>query len=359
MSDNLLNNKNLFQRAFLIVLVVAVSLLFFSVVRVFFITILLAAIFAGLMSPLYGWLVRVMRGRRALASVLTLLVMILVVVVPLTALLTVVVEQAVQLTTTAGPWIQTQVQNPDVFVQKLQGLAIYEDIAPYREQILTRLGELAGTAGSFAASSLQSMTMGTVAFLFHAFLLLYAMFFFLMDGSKLIQRIMYYSPLETDAERRLISKFVSVARATIKGTLVIGAIQGAGAGLALGLAGIHSAVFWSVLMVVLSIIPGVGTALVWVPAVIYLFVTGHVLSGILVTIWCALVVGSVDNLLRPRLVGKDTQMHDLLILFSTLGGLLTFGVAGFIIGPIVAALFVAIWDLYGVAFKDVLPEAGD
>jgi len=359
MSNNLLNNRDLFQRAFLLVLVVFVSVMFFSMVRSFFVTILLAAIFAGLLSPLYRWFERVLRGRRGTASILTVLVMILVIVVPLTALLTIVADQAIRLTAAVGPWIQHQAQNPDVIEQKLEKLAIYERIAPYRDQILTKLGELAGSVGTFAVSGLSSMTMGTVTFLFHAFLLLYAMFFFLLDGDKLIEKIMYYSPLESAAERRLIDKFVSVAKATIKGTLVIGIIQGAGAGLALGLAGIPSAVFWGTVMTVASIIPGIGTALVWVPAVIYLFATGHVVSAILVAIWCALVVGSVDNLLRPRLVGRDTQMHDLLILFSTIGGLMLFGVVGFIIGPIMAALFVSVWDLYGVTFSDVLPEAGE
>jgi predicted PurR-regulated permease PerM len=359
MSGNILNDKRLFQRAFLLLLVVAVSLLFFTVVRRFILTILLAAIFSGLMSPVYGRCLRLFRARRALASAVTLLVMLLVVVVPLGALFTVVADQAIQLTNAVGPWIQQQARQPDQLMQRLEGLPFYEHLAPYREEILTRLGRVVGSIGSFAVSSLSSMTMGTVNFLFHAFLLLYAMFYFLMDGGRIVERIMYYSPLETAAERRLIGKFVSVARATIKGTLVIGIIQGAGAGVALGLAGIHSAVFWSVVMAVLSVIPGVGTALVWVPAVVYLFATGHIVAAIVVAAWCALVVGSVDNLLRPRLVGKDTQMHDLLILFSTLGGLMAFGVSGFIIGPIVAALFVAIWDLYGVTFKDVLPETGE
>ncbi len=156
----------------------------------------------------------------------------------------------------------------------------------------------------------------------------------------------------------MIDKFVSVSRATIKGTLVIGVVQGALAGAALAVAGIPSAVFWGTVMAVLSIIPGIGTGLVWVPSAIYLAATGRWLAAVLLVVWCALVVGSVDNVLRPRLVGRDTQMHDLLILFSTLGGLLLFGIVGVIIGPIIAALFVTIWDLYGAVFKDLLADDG-
>jgi predicted PurR-regulated permease PerM len=111
-------------------------------------------------------------------------------------------------------------------------------------------------------------------------------------------------------------------------------------------------------MILLSIIPGIGTALVWVPAAIFLIIKGLWGKAIFLFVFCGLVVGSVDNLLRPRIVGKDTEMPDLLILLSTLGGISLFGIAGFIIGPIVAALFVTVWDMYGIAFKDILPETG-
>jgi predicted PurR-regulated permease PerM len=153
----------------------------------------------------------------------------------------------------------------------------------------------------------------------------------------------------------MLDKFTSVARATLKGTLVIGVLQGGLAGLAFSVVGISSAVFWGTIMAVLSIIPSVGSALVWGPAAIILIASGHLAKGIGLAIFCAVVVGSLDNLLRPILVGKDTQMHELMILFGTLGGIMMFGVVGMVIGPIVAALFVTIWEIYGVAFEDILP----
>jgi predicted PurR-regulated permease PerM len=143
----------------------------------------------------------------------------------------------------------------------------------------------------------------------------------------------------------------------MKGTAVIGLIQGTAAGIAFAVVGIPSAVFWGTVMTVLSIIPGIGTALVWVPAAVILAAQGLWIKAIGLTLFCGLVVGSVDNLLRPRLVGKDTEMHDLMILLSTLGGIVLFGLTGFIIGPIVAALFVTVWDMYGVFFKDLLPAS--
>jgi predicted PurR-regulated permease PerM len=184
------------------------------------------------------------------------------------------------------------------------------------------------------------------------------MFFFLMDGDKLLDRILYYLPLKRHDEKRMLEKFTSVTRATLKGTAVIGLLQGGLAGLAFWVVGIPSAVFWGTIMAVLSIIPGIGTALVWGPAVIVLIAGGHFLKAGGLGLFCALVVGSVDNLLRPVLVGKDTRMHELMIFFGTLGGIIMFGIMGMFIGPIVAALFVTIWEIYGVAFKDILPETG-
>src|SRR5262249_49855304 len=149
--------------------------------------------------------------------------------------------------------------------------------------------------------------------------------------------------------------FVSVSRATIKGTLVIGLLQGLLGGLAFWVLGLDGAALWGTVMAILSIIPGLGHGIVWIPATIYLAARGDWGSAIGLFVWGGAVVGSVDNFLRPWLVGKDTEMPDLMILISTLGGLILFGPVGFVVGPIVAALFVTVWDLYGTAFEEVLP----
>ena len=132
-------------------------------------------------------------------------------------------------------------------------------------------------------------------------------------------------------------------------------LQGALAGLGFWAAGIDGAAFWATVMAILSVVPGIGAALIWVPAVIYLFITGQGLAGTLLLAWCAAVVGTVDNILRPVLVGKDAKMPDLLILVGTLGGLFLFGAVGFIVGPIVCGLFLTVWEIYGATFKDILP----
>ena len=136
---------------------------------------------------------------------------------------------------------------------------------------------------------------------------------------------------------------------------MIGAIQGALGGIGFFFTGLDGAAFWGTMMAILSVVPGIGSALVWIPAVIYLFISGHAIKGFLLLAWCAVVVGTIDNMLRPILVGKDTKIPDLLILVGTLGGLFLFGPIGFIVGPIVCGLFLTVWEIYGVTFRDVLP----
>jgi predicted PurR-regulated permease PerM len=348
-----------FYRAFLLLLVVAISAVFFSMIRQFLMTLLLAAIFSGLIYPLYKRLEKRLGGRKIPASITSILIAILVVVIPLTVLLGLIANEAYQISLVVKPWIQDQISQPSSLTERLPAWTqpVLDRLSPFKEQILEKTGEITGMAGSFLFKSLSATTKGTVAFFLHLFVMLYAMFFLLMDGPELVTKILSYLPLREADKESMRERFMSVTRATIKGTFAIGAIQGALGGLGLAVASIEGAIFWGAMMAVLSIIPGVGTAVVWVPAVIYLLAKGKLLAGVALLAWSAGVVGTVDNVLRPRLVGKDAKLPDLLILLSTLGGILMFGAVGFIVGPIVAALFVTIWDIYGTAFQDLLQPA--
>ena len=343
------------SRVFLLVLVVGISVLFFAMIRNFVMAILLAGIFASLSHPLYRRLCGLFRGRRQIASIITLLLIVLVILVPLGSLLGVVTAEAISVGESIAPWVQQKLNNPDEIVVWLQQQPYYDRIAPYEDDILKKAGEAVSFLSRFLVNGVSMATSGTIHFFFMLAVMLYAMFFFLIDGGRLLDRILYYLPLGDEDERRLLDKFRSVTRATLKGTAVIGVLQGGLAGLAFAVVGIPSALFWGTIMVVLSIIPGIGTGLVWVPAAVILIAGGSVAKGVGLTLFCAVVVGSIDNVIRPRLVGKDTQMPDLLILVGTLGGIVMFGLLGFIIGPIVAALFVTVWEIYGVVFRDMLP----
>ena len=351
-------NRETVNKSVLLLLVIFISAIFLSMIQSFLMAIFLAGIFSALARPLYLRLERWYGGRRIAASLSTLVVIIIVIILPLGTLMGIVTAQAIKVGQAVTPWIQQQISQPGEFHKLLSSLPFYDVLAPYGDTIWRKAGELIGTISRFLISSLSTATMGAVNILFMTFAMLYTMFFFLMDGDKLLSKILYYLPLQDEDEHRMLEKFTSVTRATLKGTAVIGILQGGLAGIAFWAVGIPSAVFWGTIMAVLSIIPGIGTALVWVPAAIILAAGGNFIKAGGLALFCALVVGSIDNLLRPILVGKDTRMHELMIFFGTLGGIIMFGVMGMIIGPIVAALFITIWEIYAVAFKDYLPRVG-
>ena len=344
--------------AFVLILVAAVTLLFLAVTWPFLKALLLGALLAGLFHPLYRWVTQRLGGRRSLGSTVTLLILFILVIGPISAFLGIVVKQALEVSEHAIPWVQQLFGTASAFdahgwlVQRFPALA---DYVPSQEQLVQNVGAAAKAAGGLLVAGFSQFTAGTAAFLLSLFVMVYAMFFFLKDGEKIIEKIFYYMPLSHEDEALMLQRFSSITRATVKGTLVIGVLQGALAGLGFWAAGIGGAAFWATVMAILSIVPGIGAALIWVPAVIYLFITGQTLAGTLLLVWCAAVVGTVDNILRPVLVGKDAKMPDLLILVGTLGGLFLFGPIGFIVGPIVCGLFLTVLEIYGATFKDVLP----
>ncbi len=347
-----------FRQAFLLLLVTAISVAFVAMIRAFVVTILLAAIFTGLSYPVYQRLLARFGGRRALAAMATLALLLGLVMAPVLAVLGAGANEALRVTETIRPRLQQLVDQPGELNSRLRRLPGYDRVEPYREQILIKAGELVGSTSTFLFAALSATTRATVFFIFHFVVLLYTMFYFLIGGPGLLRNVLAYLPLTEADKQRMLEKFVSVTRATLKGTILIGAAQGMLGGLAFWAAGLDGAIFWGTVMTILSIIPGIGSALVWVPAAIILLTTGAVWKGLALAAFFAIVVGSVDNVLRPRLVGQDTKMHELLIFFSTLGGLMLFGAMGFILGPILAALFVTAWEMFGTAFRTSLAEPG-
>ena len=346
-----------FGRVFVLLLAIGISIVFFGMIKRMAVALLLAAIFAGMFHPMYRKFVDWLGGRRVPAALITLVGLILIVFIPLSIFLGIVAAQALEVTHSVGPWIERQIEQPDQLDRLLWSNPRLEWLQPYQHELMTKISELAGMVGTFLVNSVAAATRGTASFLLSTFVMLYAFFFFLMSGRQLLERVLYYIPLEPEDENLMVEKFLSVTRATLKGSLVIGIVQGLLAGAGFAVAGIEGAAFWGTVMAVMSIIPAVGTGLVWVPAVIYLFVIGKAGVAIALGAWCLVVVGTVDNFLRPALVGRDTKMPDLMVLISTLGGLFYFGAVGFIIGPVVAALFIAVWEIYGRAFAEYLPVA--
>jgi predicted PurR-regulated permease PerM len=183
------------------------------------------------------------------------------------------------------------------------------------------------------------------------------MFFFFRDGPELLTKLKYLSPLADDYLDELIRRFLTVSRSTIKGTLLVALIKGTLGGLSLWAFGIQAPVLWGVVMVFLSILPIVGPWLVMYPAALILLFGGHIGQGIALFLIAIFVVGLVDNVLQPTLIGRDAGMPELMVFFSTVGGIGLFGVTGFIVGPVIAALFLTLLEIYGKEFSQQLTFA--
>jgi predicted PurR-regulated permease PerM len=211
--------------------------------------------------------------------------------------------------------------------------------------------------GQALAPQALSIGMNTFDFMIGLGIMLYLLFFLLRDGKALAARVREVVPLRSDQKAALFGRFADVVRATVKGGILVAIAQGALGGLAFWFLGIHAALLWAALMAFLSLLPAIGAGLVWVPVAIYLLATGAVWQGIGLILYGVLVIGLVDNLLRPFLIGKDTKLPDYVVLISTLGGIEVFGLNGFVIGPLIAAIFMVTWEIFS-ASRLASPQSG-
>jgi predicted PurR-regulated permease PerM len=332
-------------------LVLITSAAFLWMVRGFLMPVFWAAVFAVLFRPAYLRLVRALRGRAAAAAGVTTLLVVLVVVIPAALLFTAVAQQALWLYNRVATG-QINLNAPVEYAERLLP-ALTTTLGRYGvdiDQLRTSLESSAAVAAQFIAT--RALILGqnalTTAVMFG--LMLYLLFFFFRDGDRIIAGIIRALPMGDEREDRLLRKFAEVSRATVKGTLVVAAAQGALGGIMFSVVGIQAAVFWGVVMGVLSLLPAVGAALVWIPAAVILIATGAYWQALVVIVGGTLVIGLVDNLLRPILVGRATEMPDYLVLLATLGGLSVFGLAGFVAGPILAALFLVMWEMFAAEY---------
>ena len=338
-----------FQKSAFLGYLLIVTVIFLYMLRNFLMPIFLAAIFSGLSYPYYQWLLK-KTGKRTPAALLTILSLVMVLVLPIIGVGAAAYREAVAFYSAV---------DVNLWRTRMEGLIhTLQDRFPgllhqFNAQNLTNLafGSVQTTI-KFVIQHSADISLSFADNLLSFFLMLFIMFYFYIDGPKFLQRLTRWSPLKDEYERILIEKFVSVSKGTLKGFLVIGIIQGFIGALLFWAVGMRSPVFLGVLMVFGSLIPAVGTAIIWAPVALTLLLQGHWISALVVVGVGGLIISSVDNLVRPMVVGKDIKMHDLMVLLSTLGGLGMFGLSGFIIGPIIAALFLAIWHI----FEDIFAE---
>lgn len=339
------------ERVAFLILLTLVSLAFVSLLRGFMVALFWAVAFAILFAPLAERVKRLLGERDSLVSVLTVLVITLLVVAPLVGIGFAVAAEATRMIAAlndgkidfAEPvrWLNEHLPMVTTLAEQY-GL----DPAGLRES----LSSAAMVSGQWVASNAVKAGQGTLNFTLSMFLMIYLLYFFLRDGNVIIDRLVQVLPLGDERERALFARFAQVVRATVKGTFVIGAVQGTIGGVTFAFLGIQGAVLWGVLMALFSLLPAVGAALIWAPAAITFAANGNYTSTAILVAVGIFGIGLADNLLRPLLVGRDTRMPDYLILLATLGGLGTFGISGLIIGPLIAALFITVWEMFEASF---------
>jgi predicted PurR-regulated permease PerM len=338
------------EPATLLLLLAAVSVALAWILVPLYGTILWGAVIAMLFTPLYRRLLPLLNQRRTAAALATLLAVLLIVVLPLVLIAATLAREAAD----TYARLQSGEVNP---LRYLRGL--FEALPPPVAGLLDRFGvadfstlqqrvsDGLAQASRFIATQALAIGQNTFEFVIELFITMYLAFFLIRDGEALASDVRRAIPLAVAHRRELFEKFTVVIRATVKGNLVVAALQGLLGGLAFWFLDVDGALLWAVVMGFLSLLPAVGAALVWAPVALYFFLAGDFWSAVGLAAWGVLVIGLVDNLLRPLLVGKDTRLPDYLVLTTTLGGMAVFGINGFVLGPAIAAMFVAVWHIYG------------
>lgn len=353
-----MSNTNLENKNFLLLLAV-VSVAFAAVLLPFYGAVFWGTILAILFQPVQHYFEARLNGRQGWAAAITLVIILVLVILPVSILAASLVKEGADIyqrldsgTLDFGGYLEQVINALPSFAQEFLERVGMTNM----EGVQERISEGAMAGSQFLATKAFSIGQNTFQFLISFAIMLYLLFFLLRDGRQLAAAVRKAIPLGPDYKQHLLSKFTTVVKATVKGNIMVAAVQGTLGGLIFWALGLQGAVLWGVLMAVLSLLPAVGAGLIWGPVAIYFLATGALWEAAVLTAFGAIVIGLADNILRPILVGKDTKLPDYVILISTLGGLGLFGINGFVIGPLIAALFLAAWSLY-TEDKEEISEA--
>lgn len=342
--------QTLFFFAMIIIFAVAVLYIF----QPFFYPIFWAAVMAITFYPTYLWLERFIK-MPGLSSFITLSLVVALVFLPLIGVGIILVNESAMLYGKLGS--SDLFTNVQMFTTRLSDLPIigpYIDLAGLQGSAYAT--NAAKTISLFILNNLKDITQNSIRLLALFFIMIYTLFYFLKDGKRILTRLMHLCPLGDEYEAMLYRRFTSTARATLKGTILIGLLQGTIGGILFWITGIEGAFIWAILMIFLSLIPAVGSSLVWLPAGIIMLAVGNIWQGVTILLVGFFVISIIDNIVRGPLIGRDTQMHPVLILFSTLGGIALFGISGFVMGPVLTALFLAVVSIYEHYYKKELQK---
>ncbi len=354
------------ERIWLVVLVLVVAYAFYQIVDIFLVPIVVAAVFASLAYPMHREWLRITRGRAGIAALLSTLAVIVLAIIPIYLVAVLIANEAASLfqgaesglvtfIDRASRWIEQVVRGGEASpLGRLPGFGWLRDLPLDQVDWGARIQSLLAGAGGLAATVINRTGTSALQLVLNLIIALFTMFYFFRDGDRIVQQVMYLSPLDKRYERMFVDRLISVARATLRGSFIVGLVQGSLGSLTLWAVGAPAPVLWGVVMVFLALFPMLGTWLILYPHAIVLYSQGKILEGTIVVFMTAVVITNLDNLIRPRLVGRRARMHDLLVFFSTLGGIAVYGMFGFIVGPIIAALLMALLEIYALEFKHQL-----
>lgn len=337
----------LVSRAVLFILVVMALLILVPMLRIFLTPLLLACTFAALFSPFYKILLHFFRGNRAVAALSCCTVIVLGIVVPMYFLGYLVLHQLLSLYQTVEPTVQSIARGENSgFIARLEGNPILVRLTELGVNWQATALDALKTAGATMAKMINKTSLGALEIIVSMFVTLFIMFYLFIDGEAILKKFRRLLPLRPVYQDMIIRRFLMVSRATVLGTLVFAMIQGVLGAIVLLIFGVKTWLVWGVVMTALAFIPMLGAGTILIPAAIIKMATGHPWEGIIILALSIGVISMIDNVLRPAIVGRSARMHDLLIFFSTIGGLAMFGPVGVIMGPVIMAFFVSITEIY-------------
>ena len=307
-----------------------------------------AALAAIMFQPLYQRLHAAMPRYPGRAAAATLLIITIAVLIPGFLIGSIVVDQAVQVFFAfrdgefdVSAWF-TVVH--DALPDNIRAMVDRAGLGNL-SGVLAKAQEFAQESTGFIAGSALAIGSSAFSFVLAFGVGLYVTYFLLRDGREIGERVVHSLPMERHIAQELADTFLSIVRATIKGSVVVGLVQGTLGAITFWIAGMPSAALFGLLMAIFSLLPALGPAIVWIPVAIYLLAIGDIWQGVTVIVSGVAVIGMADNVLRPILVGRDTGIPDWIILITTLGGIGLMGLSGIVIGPLVAGLFLAGWTI--------------
>ncbi|HPD56466.1 MAG TPA: AI-2E family transporter [Smithellaceae bacterium] len=334
-----------FQNVIFFILLGIITIFFGYLLQVFFFALFWAVLITGFFSPLNKIMLGKLRSPNLSASI-TLVVIIICLILPVGLLISLLINEFIEIYKAVDSDRSRWLDNITSIINYLNNHPLFARLDINHDFFTAKSAEILKAVSEFIFKNLSDFTQNTVVLVIQFVVMFYSLFFFLRDGDRFISTILHYIPVGKYHMDTFISHFLNTAKATLKITFVIGGLQGLLGGLLFYITGIDNALIWGVLMFGLAVVPLVGCSLIWAPAGIIMLFLGHIWQGVTILAFGALVISSVDNLLRPVLVGHNLQMHPLLIFLSTLGGLAVFGVSGFVLGPVIASLFLASWRLF-------------